>query len=821
MNKLTIFLIYIIAFAALNTFDNRASTIEKVTFTGRVTDKNTLEVLTGVNIYIPELKTGTVTNSGGEFILEDLPATPILCQVSYLGYKTIVTKIDLSKTTTRDFQLESSVQEINALVVTGTSKATEMKRSPAPITIVPKTELVQSSSSNIIDAISKIPGVSQITTGNSISKPVIRGLGYNRVIVVNDGIPQEGQQWGDEHGIEIDQYGVNRIEILKGPASLSYGSDALAGVINIISEPVLPRNMIKGNLLLESQTNDGLTGISGDIAGNLKGLVWNARFSGKQAHSYKNKYDGYVYGSAFRENNIQLLIGLNKSWGYSHLKINAYHLQPGIIEGARDSLTGKFTREAINSQDELSDAIVTNKDLLSYKPGVPYQQIHHYKAVSTSSFIVRNGNIKTIFGFQQNRRQEFGDALNPNKYGLYFLLNTFNYNIQYLFPDKNNWQVSTGISGMWQSSLNKGTEFLVPEYRFFETGGFVTIDKHINKIDISGGLRYDVRFLDSKNLFINNSGERVEAGTQGSNLRFSAFNNQFFSTSGSFGITYQFSEHYYTKLNLSRGYRAPNIAELGSNGVHEGTNRYELGNPAMKAEHSLEVDYSFGITTEHVSAEVNLFNNDIGNYIYLRKLINSSGGDSIMDISEPIPTFTYNQGNANLSGGEIRVDIHPHPYDWIHFENSFSFVRAVQKQVPDSLKYLPFIPAPKFRSELRTDIKKAGNFFRNTYFEVSLERYFARKKVFMAYDTETQTPAYTLINVGVGTDIAKRGKTICSVYLNATNIADIAYQSHLSRLKYTDINMATGRTGVFNMGRNIGIKIIVPLSFDNRNKTGL
>jgi iron complex outermembrane receptor protein len=164
-------------------------------------------------------------------------------------------------------------------------------------------------------------------------------------------------------------------------------------------------------------------------------------------------------------------------------------------------------------------------------------------------------------------------------------------------------------------------------------------------------------------------------------------------------------------------------------------------------------------------------------------------------------------------GGEITVDIHPHPFDWLHFENSFSYVEAVQKNQPDSSKYLPFTPAPKLQSELRADIKKTGKIITNAYLKVELENYFEQNNYYASYQTETKTPGYTLLNVGLGTDISWKEIKFCSFYLNINNITNVAYQSHLSRLKYADINYNTGRTGIFNMGRNVSFKLVIPLTF--------
>ena len=294
----------------------RNAGVGKTTLSGKITDKTTGEVIPGATLYIPDLKTGAVSGLDGTYKIENLPQTKILLQVSFTGYKMIIETIDLSETSTKDFALELSAKEINEVIITGSSQSGERNKTAIPINIVTKTQLLQNASTNIIDAMAKQPGISQVTTGSGISKPVIRGLGYNRVVIVNDGIRQEGQQWGDEHGIEIDEFSVNKIEILKGPASLSYGSDAIAGVINMITAPTLPEGQINGNILYNYQTNNGLIAYSANLTGNIKGFIWDVRYSNKMAHAYQNKYDGYVLNSGFKENTIGGVVGLNKAWGY-------------------------------------------------------------------------------------------------------------------------------------------------------------------------------------------------------------------------------------------------------------------------------------------------------------------------------------------------------------------------------------------------------------------------------------------------------------------------------------------------------------------------
>jgi iron complex outermembrane receptor protein len=266
------------------------------------------------------------------------------------------------------------------------------------------------------------------------------------------------------------------------------------------------------------------------------------------------------------------------------------------------------------------------------------------------------------------------------------------------------------------------------------------------------------------------------------------------------------------KLNLSSGFRAPNIAELASNGVHEGTFRYETGNSGLKSEVSYQIDGGIEFSSHYITFELSVFNNAIDNYIFSQKLVSTNGNDSLIMAEDNLySAFHFVQGNAVLTGGELNLDIHPHPLDWLHIENSFSYVRGIQLNQPDSLKYLPLMPHPRWNSEVRAQFKKLNKVFSNFYLKLELEHNLKQENYFSAYDTETATNAYTLLNFGTGFDLlSKIGKTIFKFILNINNLADIAYQNHLSRLKYAPENIASGRSGVYNMGRNIGIKLIFP-----------
>ena len=270
-------------------------------FAGTVKDAKTNMPLAGVSVYIADLKIGGATNETGSFNIYNLPGGKHLVEISHIGYTTIAEQVDINEHTVKDYLMQQSVIENNAVIITGVGVATQLKRSPFQVSVMRRDELMQTASTNIIEALAKKPGVSTLSTGPAISKPVIRGLGYNRVLTINDGVRQEGQQWGDEHGIEIDEASVNKVEILKGPASLIYGSDAIAGVINIITNVPVENNTIKANILTSYQTNNNSRALNANVAGNINGINWNLYGSAVRAGAYKNKYDGPVLNSNFNE----------------------------------------------------------------------------------------------------------------------------------------------------------------------------------------------------------------------------------------------------------------------------------------------------------------------------------------------------------------------------------------------------------------------------------------------------------------------------------------------------------------------------------------
>ena len=641
--------------------------------------------------------------------------------------------------------------ELGEVVVTGVAGDTRIKETPSPISVVPAAELQARAATNIVDAIAREPGLSAITTGGGIAKPVIRGLGYNRVIVVTDGIRQEGQQWGDEHGLETDGFSVHTVEILKGPASLLWGSDALAGVIILRPEPLPMPGTVRGSVQAQGQTNSGLLAYSLSVGGNHSGWIWKARFSDRYARSYYNKADGLVPNSGFRERSAQLTLGRNASWGYSRINATYFQLTPGMVDDPeRDPGTGRLTG---------GDT--------SYKLHLPFQQVRHFKVVSDNTIHVGPGHIKAILGWQHNRRQEYEES--DTEPGLDFLMNTVNYDLKYLLEAGWGWKIAAGAGGMLQQSRNLGEEYLIPAYRLADVGIYATATKTLGAWTLSGGLRGDFRFLHAEAL----------------DGRFKAFDRHFNGISASIGAVRPLGSHFTLRINAARGFRAPNLAELGSNGEHEGTFRYELGNADLKPENSLQGDLGLDFTSKYVSFTSALFVNRVGHYIY------AAQNGQVVD---EMPVYAYRSGTAWLKGGEVSVDVHP--FHSLHIGGAFSCVYAQEEGGTD----LPLIPAPRLFSEVKYEITHEGKLFSNAYVVVNVD-WNMRQNHFLP-ETETATPAYALLGAGAGTDLFIRGRKWASITLIGTNLTDAAYIPHLSRFK---------RIGVHNPGRNIVLKISIPI----------
>ncbi|MGS2726090.1 TonB-dependent receptor [Psychroserpens sp. BH13MA-6] len=715
---------------------------------GQVTDATTNNPLVFVNVYLPQLENGTITNDNGEFLINNIPNGTHKVIVSFVGYETYSTTLNFPMESSFEIALVPSAIEIEEVII---STPFHKLQSENVMKVERQSiqELKSKGAVNLSEGITNIAGVSSVSTGISIGKPVIRGLSSNRVLVYTQGVRLENQQFGDEHGLGISDAGIESVEVIKGPASLLYGSDALGGVLYLNPERYVDENSSEGSFSGRYFTNT--QGYNSSIAYKASKSNFKYLFRGSLSeHSDYKTRDYRVTNTRFREQDFKAGLGYQKNKFKTDFRYNINRSKLGLTEG-------------IGVQNTLKT------------PLEPYQEITNHIFSSKSKLFFNNSSLDITVGYTFNDRKEFEDHhhgdeeeeedheheiheededhLEDEMAALYMKLKTLNYNITYNLPKIGRFETIAGIQGMHQTNTNYGEEILIPNAVTSDIGILATSHIHFDKVDIQLGARYDNRAITINDL---------------TRREFNSFN-------GAFGIKTNLFEKVTARLNLASGFRAPNLAELASDGTHEGTNRYEIGNLDLNSEQNFQIDFALEFKNEHVEVFSNIFYNAIHDYIFL-----SPNGEFI----EADPVFLYKQDNASLYGGEFGLHFHPHPLDWLHVESSFETV--IGQLENDS--YLPLIPANTLNNSLRVEFEKP--WFKKGYAFVTYSTTFDQTNV---GDFESPTAGYNLLSAGLGGTISLFKRDL-DLSIAANNITDERYINHLSRLK---------PDGILNIGRNI------------------
>ncbi|WP_139959470.1 TonB-dependent receptor [Flavicella sediminum] len=711
-------------------------------FVGVVKDKSNRSTIPFATIYFLELQTGTVADENGEFSLENLPNNKLKIQITSVGYKSKTAIINIAKKGKKTFFLEESLHDLKEVFLVAPKGKLQTENS---LQIVHKSikELQQTASVSLAEAITNIAGVSQISTGAGIGKPVIRGLSGNRIVTYAQGIRMENQQWGGEHGLGIGDVGIESVEVIKGPSSLLYGSDALGGVLYFIDALYAKPNRVESFVSTNFQSNTLASLTSAGIKYHKKNFKWNL-FSAYNSHAdYKTPNNDRVFNSRFDEANIKGAFGYSKDNWISHIKYSFLQNNFGIIEA--DEKYGNGTKRNFE---------------------IPYQEIKNHALSFENTFLFDEAKINAVLGYTGNRRKEFehheeheeheeeehdeheeeGAALNMN-------LETYTYNIKWFSPTiSDNFEIILGSQGMHQTNTNSGEELLIPDAVTKDFGIFSVLHWDLESIQLQGGLRRDYRKIETS--------EHVD---------FEALTKTFKSTNYSLGVVYPFDK-LILKANFSAGFRAPNTSELIANGVHHGTSQYVKGNSVLKSEKAKQFDVSLNYNNDHLSLSFNPYLNKINNYIYL-----SPTGTNIEDN----PVFEYLQNNATLYGGELGIHFHPHNYHWLHLESTLATVYAED----DDKNALPLIPATKINSSLKIAFEGERKFQIESLF---LNHIYNFEQTNIGLN-ETESPKYQLVNLGMNFKIASK-ETPLKINTGIKNIFNTKYIDHLSRLKTMDIN---------------------------------
>ncbi|MCL9805816.1 TonB-dependent receptor [Flavobacterium amniphilum] len=715
----------------------------QTSISGIVSDENK-NVLEGVTVHIPELHIEAKTNEQGKYQIKNLPSGSFTIIFSHPKFDNNTSTIQLNETEIiYDMVLtEEHTHHIDEVVVSTVFNKMQ-SQNVMKVENQKIKQLKQKGAATLIEGLATIPGVANISTGTSIGKPVIRGLSGNRVLVYTQGVRLENQQFGEEHGLGLNDSGIESVEVIKGPASLLYGSDALGGVLFFNPEKFANPNSYSADFsqkffsnTLGSSTNFGLKTSSEKWKFLARG--------GYNTHvDYQMPNSNRVTNSRFEETDFKTGISYNGTKFTSTFRYNINLLSLGLPEEIGQNTTIR-------------------------NPDFPRQGVLSQIASLHNKIFFKNSKLNLDFGYIANDRKEFEDSLKPI---LEMDLKTFNFDAKYEFPKMGKFETIVGLQGMNQTNVNSGEEILIPDARINDLGVLATTNYSWKKNVFQAGFRFDNRWIETET-----------HGISGEEGYFEAIDKKFNSFNASLGCKTSITDNLTVRLNVASGFRAPNLAELTSNGVHEGSNRYEIGNPNLKNEQNIQTDLNFEYGNKHFEFFVNGFYNKINNYIFIAPNGNVIDGNDVYD---------YVQADANLYGGEAGIHLHPHPIDWLHITSSFESVTG-KKNNGD---YLPLIPSNKWSNTFKTDFEL--KWLKSGYASLNLDTFLSQNKVGLF---ETKTGEYSLLNFGLGGNI-NLAKFKCELSFSANNILNREYVSHLSRLK---------ADGIPNIGRNL----IVGLNFN-------
>ena len=705
-------------------------------FEGTILDKVDNQPIPFVEIYFVDLHTGTTTDDKGVFKIEHFNQHKIHLQITYIGYKTIDEVLDLEQIKTKTFYLEPSHYNLNEVVIS-TQAGRLQRESVVSVAHKKLAELQRTSPITLAESISNIAGVEQNTTGAGIGKPIIRGLSGNRIVTYAQGIRIENQQFGDEHGLGVGEIGIETVEVIKGPASLLYGADALGGVLYFVDERYAKHNTIETKFQSKFLSNSLSTINDIGFKFHKEKLKFNLFASYGSHADYQLPNKNRVFNTRFDEKNIKTAFGFNaKNW-ISNLRYSFLQNNFGITE----------------------DATVNNTTSRNFE--LPFQTINNHNISFENNITINDSKLKTTLGYTSNYRREFEDDTNNQALGMF--LNTFTYNLKWNSPIvKEHFDFVIGSQGMFQKNKNNGEEILIPDAKTTDFGLFALSNIKWNAWQFQTGIRYDNRNIDTSTT---------------DNIL--AFKNDFNGLTFSAGGVYK-QEKTKFRANISSGFRAPNTSELLSDGVHEGTNRYEKGNRNLTNENATQIDFSFDYTEEHFKFSINPFYNYIKNYIFL------SPTGTIIDNN---PEFEYLQTNAFLYGGEMGFHYHPHNIHWLHFENTLATVFAEDK----NKNALPLIPQTKFNTSVNASFSSDKKVSISSIYLQHIYK-FKQPKISIF---ETETNAYHLINLGLNMEVKTKANPI-KINLGAKNLFNTKYIDHLSRFK---------NSGIANQGINFYVGV--------------
>lgn len=763
---------------------------------GKVTDPSG-EPLIGAAIVIHELEKGQVTDLEGQFRFENLRSADYHLHISYVGYEARTISAHANGGKPMVIELEPTSLELSEIVVESNHYKTGPKEHTLAMEIIDMEYLKKNRKGTLVNSLEDLPGVNAINTGVGISKPVIRGMSFNRVIVNDKGVKQEGQQWGTDHGLEIDMFEPGRVEVVKGPSSLMYGSDGLGGVINIFPPSLPDPGTHRGAIQSIYKTNNQSISTSTSLEGNFDDKVYRVRFSTQDFGDYRvpatsfnyNSFDLPLYhdqlkNTAGNERNLTAMVGLKKNWGYSTLTISNFHQKAGLFVGAIGIPRAYQLTPDGNDRDI----------------DLPRQEINHFKVISNSNLLIGKNWLEMDIGYQNNYRQE---QSNPHAHGkgprpegttaLTLRLQTFSLNARYFIKSSERHSQIIGIQGQQQFNSRGGFEFLLSDFTSSSVGVFVFEELSFQKkLTATAGLRFDYanRQVDAylEPIYIDEN--TIDRYYQ----RNAAIDEDFYNFSGAVGLSYYPSKAFNAKWNLGTSFKVPTSPELSINGVHHGTFRHEVGDGTIIPERGIQADMSLSYLKSNFSVVASPFVAWYNDFIYLAssaRFSNSIDKDAFPASGQ---VYDYRQNDAFFAGGEFAAEYHP--IEEIHFRVAYEYVYNYNL---DTKLPLPFTPPASIFSELQYELEPDVKWIEGINLGVSYKRVFDQNRVDR---NERTTPGYHLLGVNVGSHLEFNGFKP-EIVFSAQNLTNTQYFNHLSR--YRLLNLP-------EQGRNFVISLNIPFA---------
>ncbi len=720
----------------------------QIQIAGKVTAANG-NPLVGCTIILPELNKGTVSDKNGEYHVENLPSGKTKIQFSYIGYNSLIKIITLQNSLNKlDVTLTESVIESQEVVVTG-GLISSQHDNAVKIDVLKSKDILLSGTPNFMESLTQVPGVDMIAKGQGVSKPVIRGLSMNDILVLSNGVRIENYQFSENHPLGVDDNDVDKVEVIKGPASLLYGSDAIGGVINFIKGKPAPTGEIIGDYQTQLHSNTQGMNNSLGIKGASQHFFGGLRVSNKTHADYRQGGGSFVPNSRFNEWSLSSNSGYTGEIGTFKLSYDYFKQKLGM--------TVPDVIPIITEQGRDND--------------IWFQDLNHHLISSQNKLYLGNFKWETNVAYQVALRKLQTTLDVPV---VEMNLNTLTYESKLYLPSSESSDYIVGFQGKSQTNRNqnnRAAQFL-PDADVNNIGVFGLIQyTFFEKLRLQGGLRFDMYKT-----------ETYAMGTQGIEGYHAPLSLNFSSPNASVGLTYNLNEKLLFRANLAKSYRAPNLSELTSNGMHG--DRYEIGNAKLQAENAYETDISMHYHGDYFSFDLAGFYNLIDNYIFISPTAELT--------STAMTIYRFSQTNAKLYGGEAGIHFHPKSLPWLHVQSTYASVIGIQ----ENGNYLPFIPAHKFRYEIRVEREKIG-FLKHPNFKIAA---LTALKQNHPSPYETATDGYTLVNAGINADI-KLSNQLMNIGLSANNIFDTQFFDHLSTLK---------PLGYFNEGRNISLILKVP-----------